>query len=50
MATRVRKRIVGSSAATEAEGFLHRGADVTEDEVVGDILTNFKDAIRMPVA
>lgn len=50
VATRIRKRIVGSSATTEAEGFLHRGADVTKDEVIGDILTNFKDAIRMPVA
>jgi hypothetical protein len=50
VATRVRKRAVGSSAATEAEGFLHRGAAATRDDVVGDILTNFKDAIRLPVA
>jgi hypothetical protein len=49
VATRIRKRIVGSSAVAETEGFLHRGAEVTKDEVIGDILTNFKDAIRMPV-
>lgn len=50
MATRIRMRSVGSSAATEAEGSLHRGAEVTKDEVIGDILTHFKDAIRTPVA
>jgi hypothetical protein len=50
VATRVRKHIAGSSAAAETEGFLQRAADVTKDEVIGDILTNFMDAIRMPVA
>jgi hypothetical protein len=50
VATRIRKRTAGSSAATEAEGLLDRGAVATKDDVIGDILTNFKDAIRMPVA
>jgi hypothetical protein len=49
VATRIRKRILGSSATTETEGVLRRGAEMTKDEVIGDILTNFKDAIRMPV-
>jgi hypothetical protein len=50
VATRIRKHGAGSSATTEIEGSLQRGADVTKDEVIGNILTHFKDAIRMPAA
>jgi hypothetical protein len=49
VATRIRTHVAASGATTEAEGSLHRGAEVTKDEVIGDILAHFKDAIRMPV-